>query len=58
MDKRDGYLAGVIAGASMLVSQYAFDIDFGPFIWGIALMTLGFAVAYIVTPKDSAPSDD
>ena len=58
MGKRDGYLAGVIAGASMVVSQYVFDIELGPFIWGIALMTLGFAVAYIVTPKQSAPSDD
>ena len=58
MDKRQGYLVGVIAGASMLVQQYVFDIDFGPFIWGIALMTVGFTVAYIVTPKDEAPSGD
>lgn len=42
----------------MLVSQYVFDIDFGAFIWGIALMTVGFAAAYIVTPANEEPKPD
>ena len=57
MDKRGTYRAGVIAGALMLVSQYAFDIDFGPFIWAIALMTVAFAVAFIVTPAEDRSAD-
>jgi type IV secretory pathway TrbD component len=51
-DRRTGYRAGVIAGASLLVSQYVFDIDFGPFVWAIALMTVGFAAAFVTTPAD------
>jgi hypothetical protein len=58
MDRRSGYRAGVIAGASALVSQYVFDIDLGAFVWGIALMTLGFAVALVVTPPDSSTPPD
>ena len=58
MKKRSGYQAGVIAGASLLVSHYVFDIDFGAFIWGIALMTVGFAAAYIVTPANEEPKPD
>jgi len=58
VNKRSGYQAGVIAGASLLVSQYVFNIDFGAFIWGIALMTVGFAVAYIVTPASEEPTPD
>ena len=50
--KRSGFAAGAVTGASLLVSQYLFDIDFGSFGWGIALMTLAFAVAFIVTPAD------
>lgn len=42
----------------MLVSHYVFDIDFGAFIWGIALMTVGFAAAYIVTPANEEPKPD
>lgn len=52
MSKRSVYRAGTIVGASLLASQYIFDIDFGAFVWGIALMTLGFAAGLIVTPAD------
>jgi hypothetical protein len=55
MDKRSGYLAGVIVGASVLVSQYVFDLDLGAFVWPIAAMTVIFAAALFVTPKDENP---
>ena len=55
MDRRKAYLAGVIAGACMQVQHFVFDIDFGPFIWAGAVMTVGFAIAYIVTPAEAAP---
>lgn len=58
MDKRSGYLAGVIVGASALVSQYVFDLDLGAFIWPLAAMTVIFAVAFIVTPADGQEPGD
>lgn len=58
MDKRSGYLAGAVVGANALVSQYVFDIDLGGFSWGLALMTLVFAIALLVTPADDKPSTD
>jgi hypothetical protein len=58
MSKRSGYAAGAVTGAILLVSQYVFDIDFGAFVWAIALMTLGFAAALITTPADrNGPAD-
>jgi len=50
--KRSAYAAGAVTGTSLLVSQYLFDVDFGGFAWGIALMTLAFALAFIVRPAD------
>lgn len=58
MSKRSSYGAGAVVGASSLVMQYVFDIDLGSFVWGIALMTLGFAVAFIVTPAESQEPGD
>jgi hypothetical protein len=58
MNKRSFYLAGVWVVATALMAQYVFSIDFGSFVWGLALMVLVFAAAYFVTPADSdTPAD-
>lgn len=58
MSKRSGYAAEAVTGAILLGSQYVFDIEFGAFVWAIALMTLGFSAALITTPADKNGSAD
>jgi len=55
MSKRSGYAAGAVTGAILLGSQYVFDLDLGAFVWPIAAMTVIFAAALFVTPKDENP---
>ncbi|MCL9983423.1 MAG: hypothetical protein NBV60_09730 [Erythrobacter sp.] len=58
MEKRSAYLAGVVVGANALIAQYVFNLGLGPFIWPLAVMTLVFAVAFIVTPADGREPGD
>lgn len=58
MDKRSGYRAGAIAGGGLLAAFYIFGLDVGSFVWAIALMTLGFAVAAYVTPPENSDSSE
>ena len=58
MEKRSGYLAGIVVGANALVAQYVFDINLGGFFWPLAVMTLIFAIAFVVTPADDKPPAD
>ncbi|TAD77597.1 MAG: hypothetical protein EAY70_08265 [Sphingomonadales bacterium] len=58
MDKRSVYRAGALAGGSLLALFTIFGLDIGSFVWGIALMTLSFAVAsYVTPPEDSDTSE-
>lgn len=58
MNNRSAYLAGIVVSGTALLSQYVFNIDLGGFVWGLVVMLLVFAAAFITSPSGKEPSDD